>query len=312
MDIKNIFDFDSRIKFLLQSYDTDIIGDIKKQDKFLNSDMMNENFMKIENYLNDMYEKIRVLEDVIDYAKIYVNNEIDATIAECRDLVIEIESMNDDIYSNSKHYITINVPLINNDTAQYSDRDGTSLKTCEIYGNAISLSGAVKNSVELSNVSVKRKEAVYESNYLDLLKEEPYRAYYLLDAVSKNGVSEEIQLDFKEPKEINSIKIKLSNCKIINIIYIHEDNTESYSSDISKGVMPIKIVKGIKLTINSTNYAGKIVSIVTTDTDRFDDLNKAWQQVYEDIKEKDNTVSNIEYKSKLCDYLQNIYLKEVK
>lgn len=312
MDIKNMFDFESRIDFLLKSYDENIIDNIKKQENFLDSEIANENFSKIENYLNDMYEKVRVLEEVIDYAKIYVNNEIDTTITECRDLLSEIENMNDNLFNDSKSFTIINVPLSNNDVAQYSDRDGTPLKTCEIYNNVVSLSGTIKNTIDIKNVSVKREKQVYESNYKDLIKGEPYRAHYLLDAICKNGVSETIQFDFSEPREINSIKVKLSNCKITDIIYMHEDNTETIDSDISKGVIPVRTIKGIKLALNSTNYSPKLLSIVTTEKNKFEDLDKAWQEYHEEVKEKDYVYSSNEYKNQICDYLEEIYLKEVK
>lgn len=312
MSINNIFDFDSRIDFLLESYEEDIIGSIQKQGDFMNSDIINSNFDKIESYLNDMYEKIRVLEEVIDYAKIYVNNEIDSTITECRDLLNEIEGLNDSIFDGLKNYTIINVPLNNNDAVQYSDRDGTMLKTCEIYNNLISLSGTVKNSIEIKDVSVKRKEQVYESNYKDLINGEAYRTFYFLDGISKNGVTETIQFDFKEPKDINSIKIKLSNCNIVNIIYVHEDNTETIDSDISKGIIPLKTVKGVKLTINSTNYTAMSVAVATTEENKFEDLNKAWASAYEEMKDQDLSSLSKEYKLQMCDYLEQIYLKEVK
>jgi|GEM_PF-5733477 hypothetical protein len=312
MDIKNMFDFESKIDFLLKSYDENIIDNIKHQESFLDSETANNNFSKIENYLNDMYEKVRVLEEVIDYAKIYVNNEIDTTITECRDLLSEIENMNDNIFNDSKNFKIINVPLSNDDVEQSPDRDGTSLKICEIYNNVISLSGTIKNTIDIKDVSVKREEQAYESNYKELLDGEPYRVHYLLDAICKNGVSETIKFDFSEPREINSIKIKLSNCKITDIIYMHEDNTETIDSDISKGVIPVRTVKGIKLALNSTNYSPKSLSVSTTENNKFEDLDKAWKEYHEEVKEKDYTYSKSEYKNQMCNYLEEIYLKEVK
>lgn len=312
MDIKNMFDFESKIDYLMKSYSETIVDSIKKQGDFLDSEIVNYNFLKIEEYLNDMYEKVRILEEVIDYAKIYVNNEIDVTMSECRDLLNEIENMNDNLFNDSKNFTIINVPLANNDIAQYSDRDGTSLKTCEIYNNVISLSGTIKNSIDIKNVSVKREEQVYESNYKDLIDNKTYRAHYLLDTISKKGVSELIQFDFSEPREVNSIKVKLSNCKITNIIYIHEDNTESNDTDITKGVIPIRKIKGIKLLLNSINYAPKILSVSTTENNKFESLDKAWQDYHEEVKEKDYIYSSSEYKNQMCDYLEQLYLKEVK
>ena len=311
MSTKNIFDFESRVEFLLESYNQDITEEIAKQGEYLDSDIANHSFNLIEEYLTKLYENIRVLEEVIDYSKIYIDNEINSTITECRELLNEIENMNDTLFEESKSYTSINVPLVASDSYSFLDRDGSSLKPCEIYNGNISLSGTIKNSIDIENVSVKRKEQVYESNYKDLINNESYRAHYLLDDIVKDGVTEEVRLDFKTPQDINSIKIKLSNCKMLYIVYLYEDNTESFDDDISKGIIPARTIKGIKIILNSTNYTPRTINILTNESNKFEDLDKAWKEVHEEIKDKDLLYTSNEYKSGVCDYLENIYLKEV-
>lgn len=306
MDIKNIFDFESKVNFLTESYTENISDNIKHQNSFMNSEIANNNFTEIENNLNALYERIRVLEELIDYAKIYVNNEIDGVITECRGLLNEIENMNDMHFNDMKNYTVLNVPLINNDSAQYTDRDGTSLETCEIYNNIISLSGTVKDIADIKTVSVSSTEQVYENNPDDLVNNNVYRSHYLLDNVASNGVTETITISFGEAKNINSIKIKLSNCNAYGIIYVHEDNTETNDTIAAKGIIPAKTVKAIKLLINSSNYVSKIITVNATAENKFDMLDKAWNEYHETIKEQDIINSQNEYKAQMSAYLDEI------
>ena len=62
------FDFSEKIKYLLDN--TKNIS-LEKQNMYLNSNIINNNFKIIENELNSMYEKTRILEDIIDYMKLY-------------------------------------------------------------------------------------------------------------------------------------------------------------------------------------------------------------------------------------------------
>lgn len=307
MEIKNIFDFESKVDFLKTSYKENISDNIKHQNSFMNSEIANNNFVEIEDSLNILYERIRVLEELIDYAKIYVGSEIDGVITECRGLLNEIENMNDMHFNDIKNYTVLNVPLVNNDSATYTDRDGSPLETCEIYNNIISLSGAVKDSVDIKTVTVNSTEQVYENNPDALMNNGAYRAHYLLDDIVPNGVTETVVLNFGEPKNINSIKIKLSNCEVYGIIYVHEDNTETNDSAAVKGIIPNRTVKAIKLLINSRNYVVKVITVNATAENKFDALDQAWIKYSETIKEQDTANSQSEYKAQMSAYLEEIF-----
>lgn len=130
--VKNMninFDFSEKIKYLLDN--TKNIS-LEKQNMYLNSNIINNNFKIIENELNSMYEKTRILEDIIDYMKLYINNEIENYMLDCRNLLKDIEVLSDINLKEEINYTAINVPFIYN-TLEYIDRDGTVLKNCDIY-----------------------------------------------------------------------------------------------------------------------------------------------------------------------------------
>lgn len=308
MDIKNIFDFDSKTEFLSNNLNLNIDSQLETQSDILDSSIANGNFSIIEDNLNKLYENFRVLEEIIDYAKIYVNNEIDETITECRSLLSEIETMNDLSFSDNKNYISINVPLINNNVAKHMDRDGSSLKTCETYNGLISLSGEMKNNINPSTVSIKRSEQVYDHNQSDLINKKVYRTRYLLDSVAKNGAIEEITFNFKNTVEINTINFKLSNCSIFGITYIYEDNTESFSQDIATGVIAAKKIKGLKLSICCKSYSTEYISL-SSNTNNTDTITTALKNLNQTIKEREDSLSSKEHKIDFCDKLENIYMK---
>lgn len=309
MDIKNIFDFESKVENLI-STDSNIKDNMEYQKKFMNSVAINSNFTKIEGDLNTLYERIRVLEELIDYARFYVSNEIDETIKDCRDLLNEIENINDLNFSDAKNFVITNVPLTNNDSAQYTDRDGSPLKTCEVYNNVITLSGTIKDNVLIDTVSIRSTEQVYESNPEALTNNESYRTFYLLDSIPNNGVTETITLSFNSPKNINSIKAKLANCKISGIIYIHEDNTEFHDTGNVKGIMPVRTLKAIRLLINSTSYTPKVVTVNATDKNRYELLESSWDEVFSSIKDKDVIGLTSNYQKEFCDYLDTLYISK--
>lgn len=308
MEIKNIFDFESKIEFLLNNLDLNINKEFKMQDEILDSSIVNYNFEIIENNLNDLYENFRILEEIIDYAKIYINNEIDETIVECRDLLNELEIMNDVSFNDNKNYVSINVPLRNNNViAKHVDRDGTSLKTCEIYNGLISLSGEIKNNINPDEIYFKRSEQVYDHNQNDLINKDIYRTRYLLDSIPKNGVLEEINFIFKEVVEINTLNFKLSNCSISGITYIYEDNTEAFEENILTGIISAKKIKELKLLICCKSYSTEIIQSNTNINTDF--MNKILIELNQTIKEREDSLSSKEYKINFCDNLENTYMK---
>lgn len=300
---KNIFDFEEKISFILNNNNDLIIQDMANQNEYLNSDSINSNFKYIEESLDSLYEKIRVLEEAIDYAKVYINKEISSIFTECKNTLNEIEKMNDLNFLEVKNYRIINIPLVNNKVTQYMDRDGKVLKTCDIYNGIISLYGTIKNSVPIDNYSILSYQQVYERNNPNFNNGEYYRTHYIMDEVIENGVNEQFIINFKNPVNVNSIKVKLSNCQISKIVFIHEDNTELHSFGIST-TMPIKKIKSARVTINSKTYETKKMLIQYNASNYFELVEAGKRLINSMIKDRDEKDLIEEYKSSLNEEIE--------
>lgn len=303
-DIKNIFDFDAKVEYILNEKYADITKETIKQTQYMNSKNINENFESIEISINVLYEKTRLIDEIMEYAKIYVENNITESISECKAILNEIEKMNDINFSETKNFRIITVPMVNNEIAQYLDRDGSQIKMCEVYNGVISLSGNIKNSILIASYTVSSSEQVYERNNPDFNNKEAYRTNFLLDGSVKGGVFETITFNFDKTVDINSMKVKLSNCNAYNIVYVFEDNTEMYDTYLT-GIIPEKSVASIKLIINCGNYVIQKVDSVIRDN-AFDLLDDYVDTDSDQIVNKEDKDLSINYNKELADYINQL------
>lgn len=256
--VKNMninFDFSEKIKYLLDN--TKNIS-LEKQNMYLNSNIINNNFKIIENELNSMYEKTRILEDIIDYMKLYINNEIENYMLDCRNLLKDIEVLSDINLKEEINYTAINVPFIYN-TLEYIDRDGTVLKNCDIYNNKIVLSQNKDITVQINSVSIVRNEALFNletinDNKDNIIYNKPYLIEYELDSIVNNGINELIRLNFNKEEIINTIRIDLINCNLKSIRYIYANNTIEEEENLNTENIENKKIIGIEFLINASNY----------------------------------------------------------
>lgn len=249
------FDFSEKIKYLLDN--TKNIS-LDKQNMYLNSNIINNNFKIIENELNSMYEKTRILEDIIDYMKLYINNEIENYMLDCRNLLKDIEVLSDINLKEEINYTAINVPFIYN-TLEYIDRDGTVLKNCDIYNNKIVLSQNKDITVQINSVSIVRNEALFNletinDNKDNIIYNKPYLIEYELDSIVNNGINELIRLNFNKEEIINTIRIDLINCNLKSIRYIYANNTIEEEENLNTENIENKKIIGIEFLINASNY----------------------------------------------------------
>ena len=256
--VKNMninFDFSEKIKYLLDN--TKNIS-LEKQNMYLNSNIINNNFKIIENELNSMYEKTRILEDIIDYMKLYINNEIENYMLDCRNLLKDIEVLSDINLKEEINYTAINVPFIYN-ALEYIDRDGTVLKNCDIYNNKIVLSQNKDITVQINSVSIVRNEALFNletinDNKDNIIYNKPYLIEYELDSIVNNGINELIRLNFNKEEIINTIRIDLINCNLKSIRYIYANNIIEEEENLNTENIENKKIIGIEFLINASNY----------------------------------------------------------
>ena len=256
--VKNMninFDFSEKIKYLLDN--TKNIS-LEKQNMYLNSNIINNNFKIIENELNSMYEKTRILEDIIDYMKLYINNEIENYMLDCRNLLKDIEILSDINLKEEINYTAINVPFIYN-TLEYLDRDGTVLKNCDIYNNKIVLSRNKDITVQINSISIIRNEVLFnletfDDNKDNIIYNKPYLVKYELDSIVKNGIDELVRINFNKEEIINTLKIDLINCNLKSIKYIYSNNIIEEEENLNTKNIENKKLIAIEFLINASNY----------------------------------------------------------
>lgn len=227
---------------------------LNKQNAYLNSEKINNNYLEIENELNSIYEKTRILENIIDYAKKYITSEIESFKEECREALKDIEILTDLNINEEKKFITINIPFKYNDELKFTDRDGTVLKCCDIYDGNIVMSQKIDIKIKYQYVSITRNENPCLFNDEAIQNNQIYMSKYKLDSIKKDGVNELIAVYFKNIEKINIIKIKLTNCKLKQLKYIYANNSFENEEDLTLGNTDAKEIIGIEFMINCTNY----------------------------------------------------------
>lgn len=246
------FDYDKAMKFLLESnLETNVKKNIALQDKILNSNDFNTTFQYIEESLNFLYEKSRTLENVIEYSNLYLKNEINNSINECKSLLLSIEEDRDLTKNNS--YIKYYVPFVlgaNN----YTDRDNSAISNTALYDNKLTLANTNINTYRPTNISITQvaKNNNLENTLEDLINNNSYRTFYMFNGPQGNAIKEKITIKLDEPSKINKINMILSNAFVSELKLILEDGNEYVVSKI--GLFKPQVVTQIDIELNCTNY----------------------------------------------------------
>lgn len=223
--------------------------DYNKQDKYLNSNDMNQAFNNMEKSLNLLYENTRYLEDVITYCNAFLNLKIDEYNQDIQETLKGIENIRD-INKNSA-YIEY-LCKFKDDLSIKKDRDGSVLSDMLLKENCLML--GVKNDNIIDYVDVfKSSSFVPYYNNLTAIKTEPYRTYYIEEKIANRGITETITITLKEPTEINYIDIKNINSTINNFRLVYVNGIEDYI-DYKTGVIPKAIVAQIKFDLVCKKY----------------------------------------------------------
>lgn len=275
------YDLDSNLDYVLNKSIEDIIGtDYRLQDKILNSKDFNITFKYIEDSLNFLYEKNRILQDIITYAETFLHNEITSNITKCKKILQSIEKDRDLI--KDKTYIKISVPF-DFDLKTISDRDNTILPTANLCNNSLMMNKKNSTTYSIDNMTVKNSSNCLFTNAKRYFTLNNYRSLYAADKISSKNISEIITLQFKSPIKINRIHINTSNCYIAKVT-ASCDNKNKQNIDInSLELFESIIVDELNITISTKNYCKSQLSynkIKNTDINKIiDSINSDQDQI---------------------------------
>lgn len=242
------------INYLVKETENNLNEDFIYQEQYFLSDDHNFTFNNIESHLNDLYERTRMLQDVISYAKTYVKDRVRIISNECKSILDNIEDSVDSLKNNA--YISIEVPF-EESSGSYRDRSGTLLPRAAVQASKLTLSHEVKKEVSISSITKTRGFVAYRSNLEDLKYDKAYRAFYMQDATVKDGLIEEITVEFPQEEIINYVSIIPSNCEVVSVEYVNAAGTVDHLQDYKDLLHRPRKVKRVIFSIKCKVYDTK-------------------------------------------------------
>ena len=266
-------------------------------DDRLLSTQFNSSMQNIESQLNELYEKIRLLEDIRDYCKQYVLSIIRTKEQNFKEKLKIIEDVADQF--RDKDSISYTVPF------QYcsdiiTDRDGTVINKMNVVNSSLGQSYTLIDVAKISNISYTTNGQCYNNSYSDILNGLSGRSYYILDNPIYGGVIENCTVMFDKNYYCNLFNIEVSNTQIENIELITDkDNTISINAN---DTTTINIIKGLKFNLVSKNYQIKNIEEINKTIDSYTKLSS---NKYE-RNNLDTVTKNMVIQTELIDNSNNI------
>lgn len=239
------------LKFLMKDDIANLNEDFVYQTDYFNSQDYNYTLLNIEKHLNSLYEKARVLQDVIVYSREYIKQNVYSVSDECKQILDAIEDNIDSLKHTS--YISLNVSF-EESTGAYLDRDNKSLPKYSIYDGTITLSGKDKDKLKIKSIKQVNNFKPYKENINNLIEDKEYRSYYMLDAPIKNGLKEQVHVEFEKENTINQLNIITSNCKASDVRYIDINGTTDYIQEHLNVIQTTRLVKTLEFMTTTDSY----------------------------------------------------------
>lgn len=238
-------DFEEEVNIVTQ----DIFKEqtITLQDSMLNSRKFNKAMKYMEDDLNLLYEKTRLLENIKEYCKSFLYDDIHKKRERIKERIKVIEHVRDSI--KTEGYISYPVPLQIDSTKQFKDRDGAELPTGEVRSGVVTLFSQVLEDISIEKSTKKEEVLNYGDNIQEIKEGKNYRTFYLLDGPATKGVKEEITVLFDGPKEMNYIEVIPVNGTLEGVKLLGENGTEEQLTNLETQIFPKRLLKGIKMII---------------------------------------------------------------
>lgn len=270
-----IDNIESLLDNLISDASYSLNSDITYQLKYMESQKYNDDFDKIYERLNRLYEKTRLLYELSDNIEYYLKDNVDEINSKINDIIRSIEAQRDTLKHSSD--TVINVSFNNQYSTDFIDRDGTAIDNkAYIKDSVLTLPPITSNDIIIKedNISVNTYDQykIYNlAQYNSLNTNGTYRTIYV--STSPIDVKEKVTITFSEPIKMNQLSLKLSNCDFNNLYYITED-ARILIKDISS-TLSTKYIKGIEFDIYCLTPKIETFTVpTTTNTDAYLHINK--------------------------------------
>ena len=150
-----IDNIESLLDNLISDASYSLNSDITYQLKYMESQKYNDDFDKIYERLNRLYEKTRLLYELSDNIEYYLKDNIDEINSKINDIIRSIEAQRDTLKHSSD--TVINVSFNNQYSTDFIDRDGTAIDNkAYIKDSVLTLPPITSNDIIIKedNISV--------------------------------------------------------------------------------------------------------------------------------------------------------------
>jgi len=259
-------DFDTALDFVLEEQDTFN----RKIDNKMNADDFNSIFREIEDNINNLYEKIRVLEDIKNYTREFVTRTIEERRKKIINSLKVIEKSVDEFQNND--YVATVVGFDNN-PKEIKDRDGSVISSLQLMNNKLNTPSknlSVESLVSLTNLGQQKDvpNAEGELKPVPFASAEPfadsrlgvmetpgqYRSIYESDQPVEDGIDVEYEIAFGSRAACNFFTVNPINCTVKKITLTDfEGQTKSIDPD-NEYFHPAMDIQRANIVINCSNY----------------------------------------------------------
>lgn len=216
----------------------------------LSSSEYNSNMSIIELRLNVLYQKIKYMQELVDYTKNYVISEIKNRNEEFKEK-LKIISEVTDIYRDQSSVAQI--VYLTQCNEQITDRDGSIVKPMVISDKKLVPPGNTVSSLRINSIVNNSSAIKYSSNYENLKNGEAGSAIYLSDNIMAGGLDENVNIQFDEGSSINYIDIPVINGDIATYEITYTNDSKKEITPLDKYIEAADI-KEILIKIKSRNY----------------------------------------------------------
>lgn len=214
------------------------------------SDELNTSFNYIEQELNYLYDSIRMLEQLGNYTKEYVTQQIETKESQFKEYLKTIEDVAD-LYQDTNSVSYLIQFLASKDTIR--DRDGSIIPQMNITNHHLEMPGTILAKANFNNITYTSDIDCYNNSYNNLLNDQPGVSIYFSDMSLMGGLIEDVSATISNPQLYNYININITNADIHNPAIVNDAVNIPIKIEESSYITP-SIISGLIFTLNCTAY----------------------------------------------------------
>ena len=267
----------------------------------MDSSEFNGIMYQIESDLNDLYEKIRLLNDMAEYTRSYVIKNVEERRAKFVEKLKVIEQLTDSY--RDKSYVTHLVPFIANQT-QVRNREGKVVEPLALNSGRLEMNGTTAAKADIESMFLSTADGCCTSTADLMAKGRPCRSTYLVDEPIVGGIKESYEVRFKLPLKINYIDIDSTNCDIENIQVLNKAGSP-IRVDLASSFIKETEVEGLKFDTVSKDYQNALLDSNKSNTKTLTVRTGEHRDNKSMFKEDEKTLSDLEKLSQMSIYRGN-------